>query len=209
MSLGSGDAEVQRLACEQTLAAMAPLLKTRARVDQPCDLAAVRKLAKEFGGAATTALKTISALLPASQPVQPFSASASAAHARLADVAACALDCLDHLRPALKSKGLELESQRYGFIRRFAASGLHHVAVAQGWRLRSYLMAAADGVPRHLVARDLGDLKAASVCSLMASLVEILSWPVLDARLAALDPHLLYMLGAAIADAESIIIVEE
>ena len=112
---------------------MAPLLLLEEDQDHPCDLAAVRKLAKVHGGPVTAALRAVSALLPT------MATSPSEAHARLAAVACASLDCLDRLRPALKSKGFELETQRYGFIRRFMAAGLHHAAVSQGWKLRSLL----------------------------------------------------------------------
>lgn len=189
--LGSADDGTQRQACEQGLSAMKPLLQLEDDQDHPCDLAVVRKFAKVHGGPVTAALRAVSALL------QPTATSTSAVHARLAEVACASLHCLDRLRPALKSKGLELESQRFGFIRRFMAAGLHHAAVSQGWKLRSLLIPVSEG---GLPPQDLVELQSASASSFLASLVEVLSWPATDARLEGLPDDPLDMLRAVIQD---------
>ena len=135
----------------------------------------------------TSTLKALSALLPTSQATtQSDNPISPAAHEMLAEVACASLDGLDCLRAALKTKGLELEVQRYGFIRRFATAGLHHHVLSQGWKLRGFLQAAQDSSGSSSApGKDLVELQSATTLSLLTALSEVLTWPVDDQRMHA------------------------
>ena len=192
IDLGSADTGVQLDACNQALELIRPLLDACSSGPQQ-DVAAVRKLAREHGGMLTSTLKAISALLPmpTSSSAQPRPDSAAVSLELLADVACAALDGLDCLRQALKAKGLELETQRYGFIRRFMVHGLYPQALTQGWKLYK-LMCAVESDAVSTLGRDLLELRMASLTSMLAALVEVMPWPASDARRASLplDPAL-------------------
>ena len=196
----------QQRACGSALKFYRPLLD--ACVQQPpiTDIVAVRKLAREYGGAVTTALKALSTLLPTSQAANrpDPSSAATHAHAMLAEVACASLDGLDCLRPALKTKGLELEMQRYGFVRRFTSAGLHHHALSQGWKLRGFLQQAARGDASSSsgtgTGADLLELQSATTLSLLTSLSEALSWPAEDERSPMVGKDPLAMLSGILSD---------
>ena len=185
IDLSSADTGVQLDACNQALELIRPLLHACSSGTQQ-DVAAVRKLAREHGGVLTSTLKAISALLPmpTSSSAQPRPA-ASVSHVLLADVACAALDGLDCLRQALKAKGLELETQRYGFIRRFMVHGLYPQALTQGWKLYE-LLCAVESDAASTLGRELLELRVASLTSMLAALVEVMPWPASDARRASL-----------------------
>ncbi len=135
-ALASPDAEPRALlgACEWAEVALRPLLLQQHAGPGPAGVECAKQLAKEHGATVMALVQALGQRLAGPQH--------EGGHQGLVVRAACgALDALDAIRPALKVKGLELEAQRYSFIRRFLAAGAHEQALAQGWRLHAALAA--------------------------------------------------------------------
>lgn len=103
--------------------------------DQPVvQLDTVKALAKQYGGLITRLLKALSGRLASSSQQ-----SGEGSLAACGQLCCSALQSLDVLRPVLKSSATDLEVQRYGFIRKLAAAGLHEPALHLGLSLFSHL----------------------------------------------------------------------
>eukprot|EP00198_Chlamydomonas_reinhardtii_P000240 XP_001689575.1 separase, cell cycle protease [Chlamydomonas reinhardtii] len=78
----------------------------------------------------------------------------------LGDAACLGLNALDCLRPVIKASGHELDTQRYGFIRKLAALGLHERALEQGRVLHAAVAAHPSnaGAPAELQVAAVANL---------------------------------------------------
>lgn len=96
----------------------------------------LRQVAKAHGPSVAGCLKAIGPLMNATLP--PDSAKL------LSQMACTALDALDALRGVLKPKGLDLEVQRYNYVRRMLMLGQHAFAMQAGWVLHQQLQGLLD-----------------------------------------------------------------
>ncbi|KAG1676526.1 hypothetical protein FOA52_000069 [Chlamydomonas sp. UWO 241] len=155
-------------------ASLRPLLDAGSSVT--ASTASVKALTKSHGALVMATLKLVGTRLAAcaSEPGLPAQA--------YAQLAVSALDALDTLRPALKSKGLELEAQRYTFTRRLMALRLWDTAAACAWRLHTDLSthpaaaaAAGAGPGGGGGGREATELHASALASVLACASEQLA----------------------------------
>ena len=115
------------------LAALQPLKASTARpgADDDAAIMHAKQLAKEHGALATGLLKGMASLLAPGMDRR--------AAGMLCELACCALEAMDAMRAALRVKGLELEAQRFTYVRRMLAAGQPSHALQQAWKLQELL----------------------------------------------------------------------
>ncbi|GAX72831.1 hypothetical protein CEUSTIGMA_g286.t1 [Chlamydomonas eustigma] len=138
----------------------------------------VKKIAREHGGTVISTLQCLSFLIPQSK--EKADDSAEGPVTIFADIACEALDSLDRLKTALKVKGLELETQRCLFVRKFSGIELQHHVISQGWKLYTALQ---PDDKRALKSTDALELLTATMHCLIPALTDALEWPAEDRRL--------------------------
>lgn len=131
---GCGDIKSACIWLSEYLHPVASLDRSGISNEQPLvQLDTVKVLAKQYGGLITRLLKAISIRL-SNAPQQQQEAGNLQSLGRLC----CAsLEALDVLRPVLKSSATDLEVQRYGFVRKLTAVGMHEPALRLGLSLYS------------------------------------------------------------------------
>jgi separase len=123
----------------------------------------LRPLARSHGRLVTGLVAAASSSLAAR--TRPSSKRAAA----LGEAACLGLDALDCLRPCLKASQQELDSQRYGFLRKLVALNLNECAWSQGQLLHASVSVSGGGTDGP------GDLHVGAVVNLLVAGGELLA----------------------------------
>lgn len=146
--------------------ALQPVLQEQQAGDESQQQHASPEVAKQHGPQVLQLMQVLGTKLG--------SASDKGASRVLAELACSALHALDRLRKHMKAKGLELEAQRYNFVRRITMAGQFDLALQQGWCLRDALAAQVQAAATSPLPKELTDMQLACSLNLVVCTCELL-----------------------------------